>query len=754
MRSSLLNLSNGAARRRLAAMLCLGAILVLATSPSAMAQLRQRRGGKGASADPAPPAQEKAPVGPPMSKAQAIIALIQALAVNQSDAARETLEQIVLGKMKFGAHNKQAAETALVFLAMRPSPDGGAYLLKLLTEPDDKIRPGDKDYPAAAVRIDAVRVASRVGSPELRIGLAKAYDGASPEIRAVIETALTKPSPANFAAQVVLLRSRALSTAGRATLRKLILDQNASALKQALKLADASAKAPAAAVAGADPLGVLGKSTGAGTAPAGAAPAGAPPVGGFSGLGLGARNPGAAPASTPAASNANANPVTLILEAREKEIDSKPVDSAAVARELWQNEFVESLSAQLATEKSSPQQVLTAIGSMPLKAARERMRDYLLQKSPQDIGQLEKPTPAAPAAGGGGPAAGLGRGGLGMGGLGMGSGRGAAGGPAALSTPQGPAFLVGGDWLDPGTVVVLKSLAYKDRPKGKRRPSPPPASGKRSPTAEKRAQELAEKQKMAEAEYEWRDAIERFVSHWDDRLSAVAEKHEDAASDTDKAADSKDKAAAKGKADSKKGDQADAAKAGPTKPQKDSEPGTKKTARASESKLAESKGKGSGSAPTPAVPVPFALRPNERITKEFHLRWPDDLPASLSGSVSEPLVVHYLQLEASDDMNRTATFYRGALPRVSGVKPHSETHDLPDCKWVDLLQRDPNSQRTRSLDVLITRQPGDPEAKKSRNEDLTIQVLMVEVETFVPDAKPAEKGEKAEKKEQAKADRP
>ncbi len=85
-----------------------------------------------------------------MSKTQAIAAArSNALAtINRSEAARETLEQIVVGKTSFGAHSKQAAETALVALAMRQSPDASAFLLRLLAEPDDKIRA----LPTATIR--------------------------------------------------------------------------------------------------------------------------------------------------------------------------------------------------------------------------------------------------------------------------------------------------------------------------------------------------------------------------------------------------------------------------------------------------------------------------------------------------------------------------------------------------------------------------------------------------------------------------
>jgi hypothetical protein len=738
-----------ASRRRFAMLIFLCAFLAICVSPSAFAQGRARnKGGKGAPPVEVPPAEEKIPAAAMMSKTQAIAFLIQALTINQTEAARETLQQIVVGKINFGGHGQQAAESALAALAMRRKPDTDAFLMRLVSEPDEKVRPGDTTYPASTVRYDAVRLAFRVGSPELRVAMAKFYDRATPEIRTAIETALSKPTPANFAAEVVLLRSRAISDSFRTNLRKLILEQNAAALKQALKLAgDAPAKeTPAAASAAL--LGQFGNfggaSTPAGGTPAGGVPRTAPASGGLRGVYSGSSAP-----MTPAAASAAAqHPTAIVLETVEKTINASPLDAGVVARELWQSEFVEALSAQLSAEKTTAQPVLTGLGSIPLKAARDRLRDYLQHKSPQDLGQLEKPTPAVPSAPGGAASP---MGGLGAGGMGI--GRGMRGGAGAKSTgaaaAQGPAFLVGADWLDPGSLVVLKTLIYKDRPKSRHRtPTPSGNAGKRSAAAEKKAEELAEKQKQAEAQYEWRDTIEKFVSHWDDRLSAVAEKHEAAETDSDTPAETKEKADTKKAGAKEKKDQTpDQSKPGSTKSTKESDPTSKKAVRTADSK-SSSDSKAKGSVPTPAVPLPFVLRPGEHITKEFHLRWPEDLPSNLTAAVSEPLVVHYLQLEASDDMNRTATFYRGSLVKVAGAKAQSTTHDIAEGKWVDILQHDPNGQRTRSLDILVTRQPADPDAKKSKIEDLTIQVLMVEVESFVPDSKPAEK------KEQAKSDSP
>ena len=135
----------------------------------------------------------------------------------------------------------------------------------------------------------------------------------------------------------MLLRSRSLPDAIRTNLQKLILDQNAAALKQALKIA--------------------------GEAPA----PDAPPTGG-----LGVPRPGMPrnPASRPTLRQPSPPPKTpsrLPWMISEKALNAKPADPAAVARELWQNEFVEARGGPTRDQKTNPQQTLAAIGSIPLK---------------------------------------------------------------------------------------------------------------------------------------------------------------------------------------------------------------------------------------------------------------------------------------------------------------------------------------------------------------------------------------------------
>ncbi len=247
--------------------------------------------------------------------------------------------------------------------------------------------------------------------------------------------------------------------------------------------------------------------------------------------------------------------------------------------------------------------------------------------------------------------------------------------------------------------------------------------------------------------YEWRDTIERAVTHWDERLSAVAKASGDEADDAKNKADIASENKSDTKADKKAEKKADK-KSGASKAGSGDDPSAKKSSHTADAKTHE-KGKG-GSAPTPSVPVPFILRPGEKITKEFHVRWPEDLPPNLTAAVSEPLVVHYIELEGTDEINRTATFYRSAISKGTRTKTQSATHDIGDEKWVDVVQHDLAAGRTRSLDVIVTREPStEPESRRAKVTDLTIKVLMIEVEAVVP-----EKGAEKEEAKEAKNETP
>ncbi len=115
---------------------------------------RDRERGK--NRNKAPNASQPAAVaGMPttLSKTLAVNAIIGSLAMNRTPAADKTLEQIVTGEIPFGGHSKQAAQTAMMQFALRGTPAADTFLVRILTDPDESIRPGDQGaYPAADLR--------------------------------------------------------------------------------------------------------------------------------------------------------------------------------------------------------------------------------------------------------------------------------------------------------------------------------------------------------------------------------------------------------------------------------------------------------------------------------------------------------------------------------------------------------------------------------------------------------------------------
>ena len=54
-----------------------------------------------------------------------------------------------------------------------------------------------------------------------------------------------------------------------------------------------------------------------------------------------------------------------------------------------------------------------------------------------------------------------------------------------------------------------------------------------------------------------------------------------------------------------------------------------------------------------------------------------------------------------------------------------------------MVQTDTSTGRTRSVDVVVTRPPAeDDKGRRAKQEDVTVEILMVEIETPGPDASP------------------
>ncbi len=734
------------------------AVLCFALTDVAHARPRDKR--REAAAESKPAAGSPGGMPTTLTKTIAINSIIGALAINQSPAAEKTLERIVTGEVAFGGHGRQAAQLALLVLALQPTPAREAFLLRIFTDPDNVVRVGDQSlYRAVDLRIDAGHVLAKVGSPKLRLELAKLYTQSSTpvEVRGAIEDVVRSPSSANFQAQVEVIQSAEAPVALKTALQKILIEKNAAAVKTALHLqTDAKAGAQGAfpfspagggSSATQNPAALLAnaaKLLGAATSSPGKSPgtaAGNPFAAMLSGAKLPANTTTSAPkGAAPAhgampgfATAANMTPEMMMLKMLGQIQSLQPVDPGTVAHDLWNPAFVESISKKLTEGKSDETELVGALASLPIKAARERLKEFLHKernRGPAELGKAEtaksavaEPTlpPAAATMrrrgrrkkddeGGFGAAAdqvarsNLPRFGFGGGALNMGQ-----------SQIKKEITEFGTDWYDPGSLVVLKTVVtYQERPPEKpmHRPRYQIPANRMTPYMEKRMREKAEKQQALENTYEWRDAIEKSVRQWNERLSAVAEAPAEPQGAAENSSGADDKPAASTKT-------------------------SKSSSDAKTSKAGSSKTPAAAPVATPSVPLPFALHAGATIEKEYHMRWPQDLAAGFNSATSDPLSVDYIRLQGQGEFGKALTHYRSAMMAVAGGKPKIFLRHVENGKWLDAVQKDASGHRTRSVDVIVTREAADDDKdKKSNAEALTVEILCVEIETPGSDATP------------------
>jgi hypothetical protein len=138
--------------------------------------------------------------------------------------------------------------------------------------------------------------------------------------------------------------------------------------------------------------------------------------------------------------------------------------------------------------------------------------------------------------------------------------------------------------------------------------------------------------------------------------------------------------------------------------------------------------------------MPIAFNTGETIAKEYHQRWPQDLAANFGSSApkAEPLSVDYVKLEEKGQMSKTLTHYQGVLANLHATKPKISRRRLENGTWLDALLKDEATHRTRSIDVIVTKEQSDDDAaKKSGDAQITVEILLVEIETPGGDTSPS-----------------
>jgi hypothetical protein len=121
-----------------------------------------------------------------------------------------------------------------------------------------------------------------------------------------------------------------------------------------------------------------------------------------------------------------------------------------------------------------------------------------------------------------------------------------------------------------------------------------------------------------------------------------------------------------------------------------------------------------------AADSPVGLYPNSTVNAAYRFDWPDEHASRLPQLADDVLRVYYLRIEERTKPARLATYYRRQ------VKSCIE-HPLSDGLWLDVLTEMKKEDRTRSIDVLITRAKTGATPSANEEQELTVEILSIEI---------------------------
>jgi len=129
--------------------------------------------------------------------------------------------------------------------------------------------------------------------------------------------------------------------------------------------------------------------------------------------------------------------------------------------------------------------------------------------------------------------------------------------------------------------------------------------------------------------------------------------------------------------------------------------------------------------------LPVKLHPQANVVSEYHLNWPGDLGAKLSGIAPGPMEIHYLRINDKSDPVKRLGFYRRQLQLKT-----PDVHPIQNGYWMDRVVRVPKTEEQgpidktgwkRSVDILITKVQDKPEPARSEETGLVIEILSIEM---------------------------
>ena len=128
--------------------------------------------------------------------------------------------------------------------------------------------------------------------------------------------------------------------------------------------------------------------------------------------------------------------------------------------------------------------------------------------------------------------------------------------------------------------------------------------------------------------------------------------------------------------------------------------------------------------------LPFKLPNEAAVTSVYRRDWQQEVAANMSGVPADRLLVCYVRFDVFTRYSRMLAFYKTNLKSV-GIR------DIPQGTWLDNYGIGSQPDSRRSIDVIITRQPGNTDPRSPDDESLTVEIVSVEIKSPEPAIAPA-----------------
>ena len=124
--------------------------------------------------------------------------------------------------------------------------------------------------------------------------------------------------------------------------------------------------------------------------------------------------------------------------------------------------------------------------------------------------------------------------------------------------------------------------------------------------------------------------------------------------------------------------------------------------------------------------LPFEVRDDALVTAELHLDWPGGQPDKLSGVSLGQMKLHYLRAECQTKISTLESYYKRQLGSPD-VRP------VQDGSWIDSVQSVPDTNVKRSIDLLLTATvPAGEEFDKKQELPVTLDILCIDIKDPAP----------------------